>query len=74
MNDHDRNNLNFILSLQTREHFDQWAQTLSEDDMDYAIELLKLGRSEVMVKALELYDEVEDTTQANNILKKFKHE
>lgn len=71
MNDHDRNNLNFILALKTEEQFREWADTLSPDDMDYAIELLKYARSEVMLKAIELHDEVEDTTEANSILKKF---
>lgn len=71
MNDHDRNNLNFILSLDTREKFDQWAQTLSVDDMQYAIDLIKRQRSEIMLQTLEFYDDVEDTAHAKNILKGF---
>ena len=71
MNDHDRNNLNFILSLDTREKFDKWALQLSADDMQYAIDLIKQGRSEIMLKTLEYLDEVEDTADAMNILKGF---
>lgn len=70
MNDHDRNNLNFIMSLDEN-GFDEWSATLSEDDVDYALELLKIARSEVMMKALECVDEVEDTHEAMNVLKGF---
>ena len=70
MNDHDRNNLQFILSLDEY-GFDKWSASLSEDDVDYAIELLKAARTEVMLQAAALSDDVEDTTEAMSILKGF---
>ncbi len=70
MNDHDRNNLNFILSLD-ESGFDKWTSTLTEDDIDYAIELLKTARTEVMLQAASLSDDVKDTHEAMNVLKGF---
>lgn len=70
MNDHDRNNLSFILSLD-EDGFEEWSATLSADDVDYALELLKAARTEVMMKAAEYTDEVEDTAEAMTVLKGF---
>ena len=70
MNDHDRNNLNFIMSLD-EDGFEQWSATLSQDDVDYALELIKAARVEVMMKAAEYTDEVEDTAEAMSVLKGF---
>ncbi len=70
MNDHDRNNLNFLLNI-TPEVFDDWMDQADSDDIDYALELLAMHKSELVVGLLELKDNVEDTTQANQVLKKF---
>ena len=70
MNKHDRDNLNFILSLD-EDGFDQWYATLSNDDVEYALEIIKAGRAELMVQAAELQDDVEDTAEAMNVLKGF---
>lgn len=70
MNDHDRNNLNFIMSLDEKA-YDEWTASLSEDDVDYALELLKAARTEVTMQHASLLDEVEDCTEAMNVLKGF---
>lgn len=70
MNDWDKNNLNFILSLD-EEGFEVWYATLSTDDMDYALELLKTARTEVAIQMASLNDDVEDVTDAKNVLKQF---
>lgn len=70
MNDHDRNNLNFIMSLD-EDGFEEWSATLSQDDVDYALELIKAARVEVMMKAAEYTDEVKDTAEAMSVLKGF---
>lgn len=70
MNQHDRDNLNFIMSLD-EEGFDKWYATLSDDDVDYALEIIQAGRAELMLQAAELSDNVEDTTLAKDALKKF---
>lgn len=70
MNDHDRDNLKFILSLDEN-GFEQWSAQLSLDDTEYAIELLQAARAEALLMAAEYMDDVEDITEANSILKGF---
>lgn len=70
MNDWDKNNLQFILSLD-EEGFEDWYATLSTDDMDYALELLKTARTEVAMQVASLHDDLEDVTDAKNVLKQF---
>lgn len=72
MNDHDRNNLNFILGLSVDEMTAFFADK-SEDDIDYAIELLRTARSELQLESLDCIEEDidENCTDAKNVLKKF---
>jgi uncharacterized protein YihD (DUF1040 family) len=70
MNDHDRNNLQFILSLDEKS-YDEWTASLTEDDIDYALELLKAARTEAMMHIAQLADDVEDSTEATTLLSKF---
>lgn len=70
MNDWDRNNLNFILSL-TPEQFEDWYSSIDQDDVEYAIELIKQGRLETAMKVAEIFDNTEDLTEANKVLNKF---
>jgi hypothetical protein len=66
MNDHDRSNFQFIMSLSPAE-FDEWYASIDLDDIEYAIELCKAARLELSMNV----DAVHDTTQANQVLKKF---
>lgn len=72
MNDWDKNNLQFILSLDETQ-FDEWYSSISDDDAEYAMELLKQARSIVSVQLAELYDEKaeEDLSDAKNVLGRF---
>lgn len=70
MNDHDRSNLNFIRSLNEKQ-FDEWYVSISSDDVDYALELLKQARLELTVQMHELTDDIKDTKLAQDALKKF---
>lgn len=74
MNDYDRSNLNYIMGLNT-EQFDSWALELSDDDIQYAIELIRQARLEVAVQEQNLLDaELEDSNfaEANAVLQKFR--
>lgn len=71
MNEWDRNNLNYIRSLNERQ-FDEWAASLDEENMAYAIDLLKKATAEVISKTQDILDEVHDTAVANEYLKKFR--
>jgi len=70
MNDWDKNNIQFILSLD-EEGFEDWYATLDTDDMDYALELLKQARTEVNMQLVSLHDDIEDVSDASSVLKKF---
>jgi hypothetical protein len=70
MNDWDKNNYNFIMSL-SPEEFDKWASGLEQDDVDYAIELIQQARQELSMLEAELVDNVEDLAEARNVLKQF---
>ena len=70
MNDWDRNNLNYILSLNEQE-FDAWLMTISDDDQLYALEIIRRGRAELLEEEQELID-TEDLTLANQVLARFR--
>jgi hypothetical protein len=70
MNDHDRDNLNFLLTV-SQEVFEDWFDQADQDDVDYALELLARRKAELTLQELEFSDVVEDTTQANQVLRKF---
>lgn len=70
MNDWDKNNLNFILSLKAAE-FDEWYESLSQDDLEYAMELLKQARVEVGMQVASLFDEPKTLKDARKALAKF---
>jgi len=66
MNDYDRNNFEFIMSLSPQQ-FDEWYASISLDDIEYAIELCQAARLEMALNT----DAVKDLTEANTILKNF---
>ena len=72
MNDHDRSNLDFILSLD-RNRFEEWANSISDDDIDYAIELIRAAWAEMVELQHDIIEEAlgENFTEANAVLKKF---
>jgi hypothetical protein len=71
MNSWDRENLHFILDSDeaTLDDFYSWA---TEDDLTYALELVRTAMSELMVQEAELMDEVGDVSEANTMLKQFQ--
>lgn len=70
MNDWDKNNLQFILSL-NEDEFSDWYACLDDDDVAYAMELLQTARTEVNMQLASLHDEVNDVSDAANFLKQF---
>jgi len=72
MTEHDRNNLNFMLSL-TDEQLREWFDGITVDDSHYALQLLQDATAEIIVLGLERnYDPVDDVSQANGILQQFR--
>ena len=72
MNDWDRNNFEYIMSLSPCE-YDSWLNQASEDDQAYLQELFHQRRQEL----LELYDKAtmewgeEDVATASELLQQF---
>jgi hypothetical protein len=68
MNQYDRRNLDFIMSMtpdQVLEFFEQ----MPEDDIRYAIELIQMAKTEVMIKSIKRIDnEPTDCAQARELL------
>ncbi len=47
MNQHDRDNLDFLLNA-TPEVIQDWYQQMSDDDIQYAFELLEMAKEELI--------------------------
>ena len=58
MNEHDRNNLNFLLTIDGPT-FNEWYAQTDEDDRVYAQELLALAAEELRDRARDLRIEAE---------------
>lgn len=73
MNDHDRDNLNFLLTA-SRATMREWHEQASQDDYDYAMELLQQAMTELAVQELEMLDQTadQDVSQARTLLTKFQ--
>ena len=54
MNQYDKDNLNFLMSLKTEDDWQDWARYCDEDDFRYAMELLKTAQAELLVREMEL--------------------
>jgi hypothetical protein len=74
MNEWDRNNLHFILDSDeaTLEDFYSWA---TEDDLAYALSLVREAKTELLVQEAEILDELltdataDDVSEANSSVK-----
>ena len=70
----DRDNLNFLLNVD-EETFEDFMAQSSDDDIQYAIELIQTHKAELMTRELELYDELAEENglvQAQALLSKFR--
>lgn len=52
MEEYDRSNLNFLLSLNTDEEWKDFGSTIDEDDLKYAAALLEVYRLELIDEAV----------------------
>ena len=72
MNKEDSANLGFLMGL-PEEEFDRWMNSASGKDIDYALELIRLARSESIIQEFELLDSIDgDLTEAKNIIHSIK--
>jgi hypothetical protein len=79
MNDWDRNNLNFLLSLKTEEEWQDWADQQESDDLEYALTLIRVAINEDTIKLLEIEEAFQeetglDCTEALSFINRVKKE
>lgn len=70
MNDHDKHNLDFLLSI-SPDVLADWFEQADDDDINYAFELLARAKSDMLLRLIELEDSVEDLSEAKQFLQKF---
>lgn len=71
MNQHDKDNLQFLLTASPAVLKD-WYDKVDRDDHEYAIELIKLHTAEIIVHNMEQTDDVADLSEARQILAKYR--
>ena len=68
MNEYERRNLDFIMSM-TDEEFDEFFADMPQDDIDYALELIQLGKTDLAMQEYALLDEeTADLSEARSVL------
>lgn len=72
MNDWDKDNLRFLMNINSKE-LQKWFEQADDDDIQYANELLRAARLEISLRAAEIIDEAaeEDCSIAAEYLKKY---
>jgi hypothetical protein len=73
MNEYDRSQFDFIMSL-SDEQFEEWALSVPDDDIQYALELIQTARTEAFMLEQELMDQLVDSdlSEAREVLQKFR--
>ena len=72
MNNYDRRNLEFILSM-TPDQMLEFFEDMPQDDILYAIEIIQLAKCEAIVKKLEIIESAEtDYSEARAVLERIQ--
>lgn len=72
MNEWDRDNLEFIMNTSSKE-FDEWLIQASDDDVNYALELIRMAKAELIVQEMEFTDGVSNFNEANKLIQRIKN-
>ena len=72
MNEWDKDNLEFIMNT-TDESFDEWLDQADNDDIAYALELIRMAKAELMVQEMEFTDEISNFTEASQLIERIKN-
>ena len=72
MNDWDRDNLHFILNT-TDKSFEDWLDQADNDDVEYALSLIRTAKAELLTQEYELLDEVNDMSDANLLIDRIRN-
>jgi hypothetical protein len=72
MNKWDRDNLDFIMNT-TNEGFDEWLDQADNDDVAYALELIRMAKAELMIQEMEFTDDVSNFAEASQLIERIKN-
>lgn len=72
MNSKDRENLHFLLNI-SQEVFDDWIESVDCEDIEYALELVREAKLEIIERQIARIDEVNDITEAKIIIDRIKN-
>jgi len=72
MNEWDRDNLEFIMNT-TNESFDEWLDQADNDDIAYALELIRMAKAELMVQEMEFTDDISNFSEASQLIDRIKN-
>jgi len=53
--------------------FDVWLGQADDRDIEYALELIRMARAELMVQEMEITDSVSNFTEANLLIERIKN-
>ena len=70
MNQHDKDNLQFLLTA-TPDVLKDWYDSVDRDDHEYAIELIRMHTAEIIVHNMEQNEDVTDLSEARQVLARF---
>jgi hypothetical protein len=72
MNKWDRDNLDFIMN-NSEEGFDEWLDQANNDDIAYALELIRMAKAELMIQEMEFTDDISNFTEASKLIERIKN-
>jgi hypothetical protein len=71
MKQYDRDNLKFLMQC-PQVQFDAWMDEATDDDIDYALEIIRQAKAELMVEQMEIeevaYTYEDDMAEAKKVL------
>lgn len=72
MKKRDRDNLKFLMTIDEKT-FDDWLNHADDDDLEYALQLIKIAKIELLTRQLDLIDEVKDFSDAKEVIERIKN-
>lgn len=72
MNEWDRDNLEFIMNS-TNESFEEWLDQADNEDIAYALDLIRMAKAELMVQEMEYTDDISNFNEASKLIERIKN-
>ena len=71
MNSWDRENLHFIMNSNHKD-FEDWLYQADDEDVMYALQLIRMAKTELIEQEHDLLNEVDDVTEAKEVIDRIK--